>query len=53
MSSMQQEDKEFGVLAMDMYIPTRFVSQSDMEEKDGCSGKYVIVLSVRGLIDHV
>lgn len=49
MSSMQQEDKEFGVLAMDMYIPTRFVSQSDMEEKDGCSGKYTVGLGQQNM----
>ena len=38
------ERKNMGILAMEMYIPTRFVSQEDMEEADGCKGKYTVGL---------
>jgi hydroxymethylglutaryl-CoA synthase len=33
-----------GILAMDMYIPSRFVSQEDMETADNCKGKYTVGL---------
>jgi len=33
-----------GVLAMEMYVPTRYVSQEDVEAADGCAGKYTVGL---------
>ena len=29
-----------GVLAMEMYVPSRFVSLTDLETADNCKGKY-------------
>lgn len=33
-----------GILAIEMYFPTRFVSQEDLEIKDNCKGKYTVGL---------
>ena len=33
-----------GILAVEMYTPSRFVSQEDMETADNCSGKYTVGL---------
>jgi hydroxymethylglutaryl-CoA synthase len=38
------QKENMGILAMEMYVPTRFVSQEDMEEADGCKGKYTVGL---------
>lgn len=35
------EAKDVGILAMEMYFPTRYVSQTALEKADGCEGKYV------------
>ena len=29
-----------GILAIEVYIPRRFVAQSDLEASDSCAGKY-------------
>jgi len=42
MSALAKEN--LGILAMEMYIPTRFVSQEDMEVADSCQGKYTVGL---------
>ena len=31
---------DVGILAIDMYTPSRYVLQSDLESVDGCAGKY-------------
>ena len=31
---------DVGILAIDMYTPSRYVLQSDLETADGCAGKY-------------
>jgi len=33
-----------GILAMEMYVPKRYVSQVDLEAADGCQGKYTVGL---------
>lgn len=33
-----------GVLAADIYVPSRFVAQSDLENDDNCQGKYTVGL---------
>lgn len=33
-----------GILALEMYFPTRFVEQTDLEAADGCKGKYTVGL---------
>lgn len=33
-----------GIVAMDMYSPSRFVAQEDLEKSDNCLGKYTIGL---------
>jgi hydroxymethylglutaryl-CoA synthase len=38
-----------GILAMEMYVPTRFVAQEDMEAADDCKGKYTIGLGQKNL----
>jgi hydroxymethylglutaryl-CoA synthase len=38
-----------GILAMEMYIPTRYVSQEDLEVADGCQGKYTVGLGQKNL----
>lgn len=35
---------DVGILAMEMYVPTRFVDQKDLEKSDGVEGKYVVGL---------
>ena len=32
--------KDVGILAIEVYFPRRFVSQSDLEASDACAGKY-------------
>ena len=29
-----------GILAMEMYVPARYVSLTDLEKADNCAGKY-------------
>ena len=36
--------KNVGILAMEMYFPSRYVSQEDLEINDNCKGKYTIGL---------
>jgi len=38
-----------GILAMECYFPQNFVSQSEMEEADGCAGKYTVGLGQSAL----
>lgn len=46
--SLSHYPKNVGILALEMYFPKRYVSQSDMEKFDGVSeGKYTI-----GLMQH-
>jgi hydroxymethylglutaryl-CoA synthase len=40
----QSKPTDVGILAMEMYVPTRFVTQKDMEAADGCDGKYTLGL---------
>ena len=49
MSGFKQEKVNPGILAMEMYVPTRFVSQEAMEEEDGCKGKYTVGLGQKKL----
>ena len=44
MSGFSDRPKDVGVLAIEMYTPKRYVSQSDMEVKDNCKGKYTVGL---------
>jgi hydroxymethylglutaryl-CoA synthase len=38
--SAQPRPAHVGILAMEAYFPSRFVSQADLEEADECKGKY-------------
>lgn len=39
-----ERPKNVGVLAMEMYFPSRYISQEDLEEHDNCKGKYTVGL---------
>lgn len=39
-----QRPTNIGILAAEIYVPTRYVSQEDLETADGCAGKYTIGL---------
>lgn len=38
-----------GILAIEMYVPSRYVSQEDMEVADGCQGKYTVGLGQKNI----
>jgi hypothetical protein len=46
----QAQDKNVGILAMEVYTPSTFVSQADLEEHAGIpAGKYTVGLGQEGL----
>jgi hydroxymethylglutaryl-CoA synthase len=50
MSAPQGQDKNVGILAMEVYTPSTFVSQAALEEHSGVSaGKYTVGLGQEGL----
>ena len=38
-----------GIIAIDMYVPMRYVSQEDLENGDQCAGKYTIGLGQKNM----
>lgn len=46
---MSVRPKNVGIIAMEMYVPKRFVAQADLEEQDGCAGKYVVGLGQKNM----
>ena len=44
MSSASGRPQNVGVLAVEQYVPSRFVAQEDLEAVDGCAGKYTVGL---------
>jgi len=49
MSALTQEKDNLGILAMEMYIPTRYVAQEDLEVADSCQGKYTVGLGQKNI----
>jgi hypothetical protein len=48
--AQQAQDKNVGILAMEVYTPSTFVSQADLEEHAGIpAGKYTVGLGQEGL----
>lgn len=41
-----------GILAMEMYFPSRFVPLTELEEADNCSGKYTGLSFISGYLDQ-
>ena len=41
-----------GILAMEMYFPSRFVPLTELEEADNCSGKYTGLSFIWGYLDR-
>jgi hydroxymethylglutaryl-CoA synthase len=41
---MEERPKDVGILAMEMYFPSRYIAQEDLELVDNCKGKYTIGL---------
>ncbi|KER26450.1 hypothetical protein T265_06306 [Opisthorchis viverrini] len=41
--------QDFGILALEVYFPRYYISQSDLEVADGCPGKYVTGLEQESL----
>jgi hydroxymethylglutaryl-CoA synthase len=49
-ASFSREEKNVGILAMEVYTPSVYISQEDLEEHSGVSkGKYTIGLGQEGL----
>lgn len=49
-SNLQGSDKNVGILAIDVYTPSTFISQSELEDFSGVSkGKYTLGLGQEGL----
>lgn len=42
--SSAERPSNVGICAMEMYIPSRFIPQEELETQDNCAGKYVIGL---------
>ena len=49
-ASVPSNDKNVGILAIEVYTPSTYISQSDLEEHSGVSkGKYTLGLGQEGL----
>ena len=49
-SSMSSDEKNVGILAMEVYTPSTYIEQSQLEEHSGVSkGKYTLGLGQEGL----
>lgn len=49
MDATNQRPANVGIVAIEMYVPKRYIPQTELEEKDNCKGKYTVGLGQQNM----